>query len=367
MTRPGDSPVPGSIPQDDLDTSDDLVVVKGLVVRFGGTGPRVLGRRPPAVQAVRGVSFTIARGETLGLVGESGSGKSTTGRALVQLHRPSSGSVLLDGEELTKLHGRRLRDRRKRMQMIFQDPYGSLDPQMRIRDIVAEPLYVHGLFRGAAALEHVDELLETVGLSPTVADRYSGELSGGQRQRVGIARALAVEPDFIVADEPTSALDVSVQAQIVRLMRRLQGERGLTYLFISHNLAVVRTLSDRIAVMYAGRIVEVLRAADLNEHAMHPYTRELIAAVAVLDPRVERERINLARAANGSVAPPDRSLLPVDISHGCSFRSRCPYATQLCSEEDPPLRPITPDHAVACHYAEEVAASAGPLNIREPA
>jgi oligopeptide transport system ATP-binding protein len=323
-----------------------LVEVRDLVVHFPITRGILFQRRVGAVRAVDGVSFMIRRGETLGLVGESGCGKSTTGRAILQLYRPTAGHVYFDGIDLTQLKGEALRRMRRRMQMIFQDPYASLNPRMTVGSIIAEPLEIHNLARGKAKQERVEELLQIVGLNPYFANRYPHEFSGGQRQRIGIARALAVNPDFIVCDEPVSALDVSIQAQIINLLERLQDEFGLTYLFIAHDLAVVRHISDRIAVMYLGKIVELADRQQLYENPLHPYTRALLSAVPIPDPKVERRRQRII--LTGDVPS------PVNPPPGCRFHTRCPLATDICKQVEPAWRTLgAPDHWVACHHAEK--------------
>ncbi|HEY0118673.1 MAG TPA: oligopeptide/dipeptide ABC transporter ATP-binding protein [Cellulomonas sp.] len=327
--------------------AEPLVRVEDLTVRFRLRSQSGLVRN---LFAVNGVSFSIRRGETLGLVGESGSGKSTTGRALVQLQRATGGSITVDGTDVMALSNRRLRAFRRTMQMIFQDPYGSLNPRMTVGAMIAEPLLVHRVVRGAAARKRVRELIDLVGLNQGVADRFPDALSGGQRQRVGIARALALEPSLIVADEPTSALDVSIQAQIVTLMQDLQRDLGLTYLFISHDLGVVQAMADRVAVMYQGRIVEVLPAGDLDGGAAHPYTRALLAAAPVPDPVAERASLQKFRsAAARDVAAGGQSITTGVV--GCAYRNRCPLATEVCRLQTPALRPLVPDHDVACHHA----------------
>ena len=328
-----------------------ILEVAGLEMHFPVAGTSLLRRSAGAVRAVDGVDLEIVKGETLGLVGESGCGKSTTGRAILQLHQPTAGSVRFDGTELTSLSAGEMRRMRRRMQMIFQDPYASLNPRMKVGAIVGEPLDIHGLAHGRAKRDRVAELLHTVGLDPQFADRHPHEFSGGQRQRIGIARALAVEPDFIVADEPISALDVSIQAQIVNLLEELQAKFGLTYLFIAHDLAVVRHISDRVAVMYLGRIVELADRNELYEQPRHPYTVSLLSAVPVPDPVVEaqRRRIILTGDVPSPVNPPS----------GCRFHTRCWLRTRLgnpdnCTTEDPAFREIAPGHRVACHWADEL-------------
>jgi oligopeptide transport system ATP-binding protein len=318
-----------------------LVDVQDLKMYFPVTAGLIFQRKVADVKAVDGVTFQIKRGETLGLVGESGCGKSTTGRAILQLYRPTAGRVLFDGVDLTQLKGGDLRRFRRRMQMIFQDPYASLNPRMSVGSIIAEPLAIHNLAKGKARKERVQELLSVVGLNPYYANRYPHEFSGGQRQRIGIARALAVEPDFIVCDEPVSALDVSIQAQIINLLEDLQDRFGLTYLFIAHDLSVVRHISDRVAVMYLGHIVELADRNELYEHPLHPYTKALLSAVPIPDPAIEakRERIILTGDVPSPLRPPP----------GCVFHTRCPIAIEECRERIPEWRQVGSDHWVACH------------------
>jgi len=332
-------------------TGTPLVQVEDLKVYFPVTDGIIFRRHVGDVQAVDGISFDLQRGETLGLVGESGCGKSTTGRAIVRLNTPTGGRILFDGTDIAPLEGADLRRLRRRMQMIFQDPYSSLNPRMNVGAIVTEPLEIHGV--GSKAERHArgDELLTTVGLDPSYASRYPHEFSGGQRQRIGLARALALQPDLVVADEPVSALDVSIQAQIVNLLERLQGEFGLTYLFVAHDLSVVAHISDRIAVMYLGRIVELTSSVELRRAPLHPYTVALLSAIPVPDPLVEsrRRRIILKGDVPSPVAPPS----------GCRFHTRCWLRESLgnpeeCSTVDPPLRALGPGHHVACHFADKV-------------
>ena len=322
---------------------DVLLEVRNLVKHFT-VGGGFFGGPAGLVRAVDGVSFAIKRGETLGLVGESGCGKTTTGRCILQLERPTSGQVIFEGRDLSGLDLNEMRPIRRRMQVIFQDPYASLNPRMTVGQIIAEPIAVHGLIPNARARrERVRELLHRVGLLPQHADRYPHQLSGGQRQRVGIARALAVEPKLIVCDEPVSALDVSIQAQIINLLEDLQAELGLTYLFIAHDLAIVRHMSHRIAVMYLGKIVEVADRVELYERPLHPYTQALLAAVPIPDPQVEANR---ARPVLGGEVPS-----PLNPPSGCVFHPRCPIAVEKCRGEIPPLREITPGHWAACLLA----------------
>jgi oligopeptide transport system ATP-binding protein len=323
-----------------------LVDVRGLKMWFPITQGIIIQRHKGWIRAVDDISFQIARGETLGLVGESGCGKSTTGRAILQLYRPTAGQVFLEGEDLTRLKGGDLRRTRRRMQMIFQDPYASLNPRMTVGSIIAEPIEIHGLARGKAKQERVQELLRLVGLNPYFANRYPHEFSGGQRQRIGIARALAVEPQFIICDEPISALDVSIQAQIINLLEELQTQLGLTYLFIAHDLSVVRHISDRVAVMYVGKIVEVADRNELYERPLHPYTRALLSAVPVPDPKIEQRRQRIILTGD----PPS----PVNPPPACRFHPRCPFAQQLCQEQEPPLEEVRPGHWVSCHFWKEI-------------
>ncbi|HMW45733.1 MAG TPA: ATP-binding cassette domain-containing protein, partial [Solirubrobacterales bacterium] len=301
-----------------------------------------LGRGKGAVRAVDGVSFELKKGETLGLVGESGCGKSTLARSLLQLLRPSSGSVRFRGVELTEISNRKLRPIRRDMQMIFQDPYTSLNPRKRVGQIIGEPLRIHGLAEGREIERRVREKLDQVGLSGSYYDRYPHEFSGGQRQRIGIARALAPEPSLIVADEPVSALDVSIQGQIVNLMADLQRELELTYLFVAHDLGVVRQVSDRIAVMYLGKIVEIGPAELVYSKPIHPYTASLLAAVPIPDPRTNAQRER--RPLEGDVPSPS------DPPSGCRFHTRCPYATEVCEQQEPALIDYGQGHFAACHH-----------------
>jgi len=323
--------------------SEVLLEVDNLVKHFSVGGGMFSGP-PGLVRAIDGVSFSIRRGETLGLVGESGCGKTTTGRCILQLERPTSGRIMFEGVDLVTLEGAALRAVRRRIQVIFQDPYSSLNPRMTIGQMLAEPLEVHGIVREKAArADRVQELLSQVGLLPQHAKRYPHQLSGGQRQRVGIARALAMEPSLIVCDEPVSALDVSIQAQIINLLEDLQAKYGLTYLFIAHDLSVVRHTSDRVAVMYLGKIVENADRTKLYEEPLHPYTRALLSAVPIPDPRLEasREHTVLRGEVPSPLRPPP----------GCVFHPRCPVAVERCSAEVPPIRQIRPGHWAACHLA----------------
>lgn len=322
-----------------------LIDIHDLKMHFPVKSNGLLRRTIGAVKAVDGLSFDVKRGETLGLVGESGCGKSTTGRAILQLHRPTSGSVFFDGKDLTKIGGEELRKMRRKVQIIFQDPYASLNPRMTVGDIVGEPIRVHGLRQGKDVRTRVEELLRVVGLNPYFINRYPHEFSGGQRQRIGIARALAVEPDFIVCDEPVSALDVSIQAQIINLLQDLQKEFNLTYLFIAHNLSVVKHISDRVAVMYLGKMVELAPSELLYENPMHPYTLALLSAVPIPDPTVEktRKRIILQGDVPSPLNPPS----------GCNFHTRCPIMIDKCKAEQPPFHDYGGGHFVACWRATE--------------
>jgi len=323
-----------------------------LQVHFPITEGLIFERRVGAVRAVDGVSLEVHPGETLGLVGESGCGKSTFARAVIRLVEPTAGTIHFDGVDVTTLGGDELRRMRRRMQMIFQDPYASLNPRMTIGSMLAEPLRVHGLARGEEAAKRARELVEIVGLPRNAINRYPHEFSGGQRQRAGIARALAVQPEFIAADEAVSALDVSIQAQIVNLLSELQREFKLTYLFIAHDLSVVRHISDRIAVMYLGEVVELSPAKELYDRPMHPYTTALVSAVPIPDPKVEKRRKRMI--LRGDVPS------PANPPSGCRFHTRCWLRRELgdperCVEESPALRQLMPGHGVACHFAEELA------------
>jgi oligopeptide transport system ATP-binding protein len=331
----------------DNNKQEILVEVKNLKKHFP-IMRGVLRRQVGAVQAVDGVSFNIYKGETLGLVGESGCGKSTTGRTILQLLEPTSGQVTYEGQELTALNRNEMRKARRHMQMIFQDPYASLNPRMSVGSIVGEPLQIHNIGSSNSRKERIQELLKVVGLNPYFINRYPHEFSGGQRQRIGIARALATNPAFIVADEPISALDVSIQAQVVNLMDDLKAELGLTYLFIAHDLSMVRYISDRVAVMYLKRIVELSDRNEVFDHPLHPYTQALLSAIPVPDPEKEARRQRLI--LEGDVPS------PANPPSGCRFHPRCSYATEICKEEDPAFRNLGSDsqpHFVACHHAEK--------------
>jgi oligopeptide transport system ATP-binding protein len=325
-----------------MNDKETLLRVEKLKMHFPikrGVFQRTVGH----VHAVDGISFEIRKGETLGLVGESGCGKSTTGRTILQLYKPTAGHVFFGDQDLTQLKAEELRVLRRRMQMIFQDPYASLNPRMTVEEIVGEPLIVHNLAKGREVREKVKELLGLVGLNPAYVDRYPHEFSGGQRQRIGVARSLSLNPDLIICDEPISALDVSIQAQVVNLLEDLQEQFGLTYLFIAHDLSMVRHISDRVAVMYLGILVELAARQELYEHPLHPYTQALLSAVPIPDPIVEetRQRIILTGDVPSPINPPS----------GCRFRTRCPIATEICAEEVPEWRELMPDHFVACHHA----------------
>jgi oligopeptide transport system ATP-binding protein len=340
LPEAGASPAPAT---------DDIVQVEDLKVHFP-TRSGIFQTEVGTVKAVDGVTFQVRRGETLGLVGESGCGKSTTGRALIRLREPTAGTVRFDGVDLASLDTKSLRKMRRRMQIIFQDPYGSLDPRMTVGSIISEPIDTHHLAQGDARRERVADLLRIVGLDPAYVNRYPHEFSGGQRQRVGVARARAVEPEFIVCDEPISALDVSIQAQVLNLLTDLREQLGLTYLFIAHDLSVVKHISDRVAVMYLGKIVELGPPDIMYARPGHPYTRALLSAVPVPDPESERKRKRVI--LTGDVPS------PVNPPEGCRFHTRCWLYERLgrpeqCRTIDPPLRPIQGEHEAACHFAEQ--------------
>ena len=361
----GPAVVPGAAPSPAPSTGasaapQPLVRVEDLKMYFPIHSGVLINRHVGDVRAVDGVSLAINKGETVGLVGESGCGKSTVGRTLLRLYRPTAGRIIFDGQDITKAEGSTLRAVRRRMQMIFQDPYSSLNPRMTAAGIISEPLEIHGISGGQERRDRVRDLLATVGMDPDYGDRYPHEFSGGQRQRIGVARALALHPDMIVADEPISALDVSIQAQIINLLERLQGEFGLTYLFIAHDLSVVRHISDRIAVMYLGKIVEMAGSRDLYERPLHPYAIALLSAVPIPDPAVEgrRRRIILTGDVPSPSNPPS----------GCRFHTRCWLRErlgnpELCVAEDPALREMSAGHEVACHFAEEVDGTAEQVQI----
>src|SRR3990172_1982722 len=321
-----------------------LLQVNDLVMHFP-IYRGVIRRQVGAVRAVDGVSFDVKRGETLGLVGESGCGKTATGRTILQLYRPTAGSVVFDGVDLVALKGEELRKMRRKMQMIFQDPYASLNPRMTVGEIVGEPLEVHQVSKGKATDERGRELLSLVKMNSSFADRYPHEFSGGQRQRIGVARALALNPSLIVCDEPISALDVSIQAQVVNLLEELQAKFNLTYLFIAHDLSMVRHISDRVAVMYLGVIMELADRDEIYRNPLHPYTQALLSAIPIPDPVVDakRKRTILKRDVPSPPKPPS----------GCRFRTRCPIAEAVCAEDRPEFRELKPGHFVACHFADQ--------------
>ncbi|MDZ4719215.1 MAG: dipeptide ABC transporter ATP-binding protein [Roseiflexaceae bacterium] len=331
-------------------STPDLLQVRDLKMYFPVMRGIVLQRQVGAVKAVDGLNFSIKKGETLGLVGESGCGKSTTGRAILQLHKPTAGEVIFQdngqSRDLVKLQGEEMRKMRRKVQMIFQDPYASLNPRMTVGDIIGEPIRVHGLRNGQAAVrERVQDLLALVGLNPYFINRYPHEFSGGQRQRIGIARALAVEPEFVVCDEPVSALDVSIQAQVLNLLEDLQQKLGLTYLFIAHGLSVVKHISNRVAVMYLGKMVELADGPKLYSMPMHPYTQALLSAVPIPDPKIEKQRKRII--LEGDVPS------PLNPPTGCRFHTRCPIAIDRCKQEEPPFQDYGGGHFAACWRARE--------------
>jgi oligopeptide transport system ATP-binding protein len=324
-----------------MPTNEPILKVENLKMYFP-IKRGVIQRTVGYVHAVDDVSFEVRKGETLGLVGESGCGKTTTGRTILQLYPATEGQVIFEGKDLTKIRGEELRLMRRRIQMIFQDPYASLNPRMTVEQIIGEPLIVHGLARGSEIREKVKSLLEQVGLNPAYVDRYPHEFSGGQRQRIGVARAISLEPNLIVCDEPISALDVSIQAQVVNLLEDLQAELGLTYVFIAHDLSMVRHISTRVIVMYLGVFMELADRSTLYENPLHPYTIGLLSAVPIPDPFVEekRKRIILEGDVPSPINPPS----------GCRFRTRCPLAQQICADVRPAWEEVEPDHFVACHF-----------------
>ncbi len=317
-----------------------ILEVNNLVKHFP-LGEGLFTKKKQIVQAVNGISFKVKRGETLGIVGESGCGKSTAGRSIIRLYEPTAGQIIFEGKDVTKAKEKDLMELRRNMQMIFQDPYASLNPRMTVGDIVAEALDIHRLAKGQERTNRIFELLKIVGLNPEHANRFPHEFSGGQRQKVGIARALAVNPSLIICDEPISALDVSIQSQVVNMLGELQEKLGLTFLFIAHDLSMVKYISHRIAVMYLGRIVELSSSRDLYLHPMHPYTQGLLSAILIPDPNVEGKRRRIAPMGNvpSSIDPPS----------GCYFRTRCPHAMAICAEETPVLQDGGNNHLIACH------------------
>ncbi len=344
LIQPVPAPAPGARPS-------ALVEVRDLVKHFPVRGG-ILQRTVGTVQAVDGVSFDIRRGETLGLVGESGCGKTTVGRLLLRLIEPTSGTIRFDGADLTAINGAALKPFRRRMQIIFQDPYASLDPRASIADSIGEGLRIHGIGTSAERRKKVSRMMDLVGLQPYHARRYPHEFSGGQRQRIGIARALVLEPDLVVCDEPVSALDVSIQAQVLNLLKQLQRELGLTYLFIAHNMGVVQHISDRVAVMYLGRVAELADANELFRKQEHPYTEALMSAIPIPDPQLRRQRVILRGDVPSPVNPPK----------GCRFHPRCQLRQELgspaiCAEVEPPLIELGVDHACACHFRQPASGS----------
>jgi oligopeptide transport system ATP-binding protein len=330
---------------------DALVRIENLVMHFPVTQGIIFQRQIAAVHAVDGVSLRVPRGQTLGLVGESGSGKSTIGRCLVRLYRPTSGHMYLDNLDLATASGEQLRTARRRVQMIFQDPFASLNPRFTVGSIVAEPMQIQRTGSRADIRQRTEELLRRVGLNPRFVDRYPHEFSGGQRQRIALARAISIQPQFVIADEPVSALDVSIRAQILNLMLGLQRDLGLTYLFISHDLSVVRHVAQRTAVMYLGFIMEVADGDEVYINPLHPYTAALLSAVPIADPKIERRR---SRIVLGGDLPS-----PINIPSGCRFHTRCPIAQQICREVEPPLEDKTGrGHFASCHFSDQVAALA---------
>jgi len=338
MTTMPDTQAAGSAPGAD---SDIILDVRDLKMHFPVTSGIIMQRTVAQIKAVDGISFQVRRGETFGLVGESGCGKTTTGRCILQLYKPTAGQIFFDGVELSSLSNREMRAKRREMQVIFQDPYSSLNPRMTAGNIIGEPLIVHGLVENKAEYrERVAELLQNVGLNPYMSDRFPHEFSGGQRQRIGVARALSVSPKFIVADEPVSALDVSIQAQIINLLEELQEQFGLTFLFIAHDLSVVRHISDRVGVMYLGHLVELADRNEIYVNPLHPYTKALLSAVPIPDPVLDaqRERVLLTGEVPSPLNPPS----------GCVFHPRCPIAIDDCNQNTPELREVEPGHWASC-------------------
>lgn len=339
MTSPATSPT--------ATATAGLLRVEELVMHFPITQGIIVQRQVGAVRAVDGVSLTVPKGQTLGLVGESGSGKSTIGRCIVRLYTPTSGHMYLGDDDLATASGGQLRTLRRRVQMIFQDPYASLNPRYTVGTLIAEPMVIHRMGSGAEIRERTEQLLSKVGLAPRFIDRYPHEFSGGQRQRIAIARAISIEPEFVIADEPVSALDVSIRAQIINLMLRLQQEFGLTYLFISHDLSVVRHVAQRVAVMYLGKIMEVADRTELYDMPLHPYSVALLSAVPIPNPQIEKQRKRII--LRGDLPS------PVNIPKGCRFHTRCPLAQDICREVEPPLEDKTGRaHLAACHFSDRV-------------
>lgn len=323
-----------------LGKEEIILEVKDLVKHFP-IGGGFFGQNQQVVHAVNGINFKVRKGETLGIVGESGCGKSTAGRTIIRLYEPSSGQIFFEGQDVTHARGNDLLNLRRKMQMIFQDPYASLNPRMTVGDIIGEGLDIHKLASGQARTDRIYELLEVIGMNPEHANRFPHEFSGGQRQRIGIARALSVNPRLIICDEPISALDVSIQAQIVNMLEELQEKMGLTYLFIAHDLSMVKHISHRIAVMYLGRIVELTDSFELYKNPQHPYTKALLSSIPIPDPRVEATRKRIV--VQGTVPS------PIDPPSGCYFRTRCPYVKPVCAEQVPQLKELGSNHLAACH------------------
>jgi oligopeptide transport system ATP-binding protein len=323
-----------------------LLEVKDLKMHFPVFEEGILKRQVGSIKAVDGISFNVYKGETLGLVGESGCGKSTTARTILQLYKPTAGQAFFRGIDLFELKNEDLRKIRSQMPMIFQDPYSSLDPRMTVGNIIAEPMVVNNIAKGSQQTARVEELLGLVGLNPSFTSRYPHEFSGGQRQRIGIARALASNPEFIICDEPISALDVSIQAQVVNLLEKLQNELGLTYIFIAHDMSMVRHISSRVAVMYLGKIVELADRESLYNNPQHPYTKSLLSAVPIPNPKIERQRKRII--LEGDIPSPENP------PKGCRFHTRCPVAIERCKVDDPEFREIAPGHFAACHLVEKL-------------
>jgi len=332
---------------DTVVASKTLIDIRDLKMYFPLTQGVILQRTVGYVRAVDGVSFSIERGQTLGLVGESGSGKTTIGRTIVRLYKPTEGQILFGDQDLAKIWGEQLRQTRRRIQMVFQDPFASLNPRFTIGSLIAEPMHIYGIGNRSEIRERTEELLKVVGLRSEYIDRYPHEFSGGQRQRIAVARALSINPEFVIADEPVSALDVSVRAQVLNLLQRLQRQFHLTYLFVSHDLSVVRHVSDRIAVMYLGKIVEMSDRDELYTNPQHPYTKALLSAVPIPDPQIEKKRQRII--LSGDLPS------PINIPSGCRFHTRCPMAQQICREVEPAFeRKVGREHYAACHFSEQV-------------